>query len=148
MLIKDKEGNKAPVALLSTNVEMSVDQMISYFIRRWSMEVTFKEVRAQLGVETQRQWSDQAIARTTPSLMALLTIVTLWANSLHKSKLLNAQSTAWYNKEHLTFLDAVAAVHTQIWEQKEFCMSDQQNDMIKIPKALLSELTTLLARDA
>ena len=30
----------------------------------------FQEVRTHLGVETQRQWSDQAIARTTPVLVS------------------------------------------------------------------------------
>src|SRR3954452_21729368 len=33
------------------------------------VEVTFREVRDHLGVETQRQWSDRAIARTTPCLL-------------------------------------------------------------------------------
>jgi hypothetical protein len=30
-------------------------------------------------VETQRQWSDRAIARTTPALLGLYSLVTLWA---------------------------------------------------------------------
>jgi hypothetical protein len=148
VLIKDEEGNKEPVALLSTHTQMSAEQIILCFIRRWSMEVTFKEVRAHLGVESQRQWSDPAIARTTPSLMALFSIVTIWANSLPKSKLLAIQPTAWYHKEQPTFSDALAAVRVQIWEQRKFCISDQQSDIIQIPRALLSELTTLLARAA
>ena len=148
VLIKDNDTDAEPAALLSTNVELSAEQIIAYFIRRWSMEVTFREVRTHLGVETQRQWSDQAIARTTPSLMALFSIVTLWANGLHKKKILHLQSTAWYNKEHPTFSDALAAVRTQIWEQRNFCMSDEKGKIIKIPIALLNELTTLLARAA
>src|SRR5215210_7428288 len=99
------------------------------------MEVTFREVREHLGVESQRQWSDQAIARTTPSLMALFSIVTLWANNLFKNRLVIIQPTAWYKKEHPTFSDALAAVRSQIWQQREFCLSDEQGEMIKIPKA-------------
>ena len=148
VLIKDEEGNKEPLALLSTHTPRSAEQIILCFIRRWSMEVTFKEVRAHLGLESQRQWSDPAIARTTPSLMALFSIVTIWANSLPKSKLLPIQPTAWYHKEQPTFSDALAAVRVQIWEQRKFCISDQQSDIIQIPRALLSELTTLLARAA
>jgi hypothetical protein len=148
VLIQDIQGKKDPVALLSVNIELSVEQIIACFIKRWSMEVTFKEVRTHLGVETQRQWSDLAIARTTPSLMALFSIVVLWANSLHKSKLLTLPSTAWYHKEQPTFSDALAAVRIQIWEQREFSISDEQGDIIKIPKAMLNELTTLLARAA
>lgn len=148
VLIKDKEGKKEPVALLCTGTAMSIEQIISCFIRRWSLEVTFKEVRAHLGVETQRQWSDNAIAKTTPSLMAMFSMVTLWAEQLHKKKLLHIQTAAWYKKEQPSFSDALAAVRTQIWKQKDFSMSDQKCDMIEIPKALFSELTTLLARAA
>lgn len=47
------------------------------------VKVTFLEVRAHLGVETQRQWSDKAIiGRTTPALMGLYGLVTLWADDL------------------------------------------------------------------
>lgn len=76
---------------------MIAGQIISYFVRL-EHEVMFEEVRAQLGIETQRQWSDQAIARATPSLMALFGVVTLWAEALQKKKLLDVQFTAWYHK--------------------------------------------------
>lgn len=148
VLIKDKQRNKRPVALLSTDVSLQAEQIIGYFIRRWSMEVTFKEVREQLGVESQRQRSDRAIACTTPMLMALFSIVTLWANSLFKSRLLKMQPSAWYTKKHATFSDALAAVRRQIWQQRELYLSEQQGEMIKIPKALFGELTELLARAA
>lgn len=148
VLIKDGQRDKKPVALLSTDVNLQAEEVIKHFIRRWSMEVTFREVREHLGVETQRQWSDQAIACTTPSLMALFSIVTLWANSLYENRLVKMQLSAWYKKEHPTFSDALAAVRTQIWQQREFYLSEEQEEMIKIPKALFGELTELLARAA
>lgn len=77
VLIKDGQRDKKPVALLSTDINLQAEQVIGYFIRRWSIEVTFREVREHLGVETQRQWSDRAIASTTPSLMGLFSVVTL-----------------------------------------------------------------------
>jgi hypothetical protein len=148
VLIKGGQGDKKPVALLSTDINLQAEEIINYFIRRWSMEVTFREVREHLGVETQRQWSDRAIACTTPSLMALFSIVSLWANRLCKNRLVKMQPTAWYKKEHLTFSDAIAAVRTQIWQQREFYLSEEKGEMIKIPRALFSELTELLARAA
>jgi hypothetical protein len=48
-------------------------------VSRWQLEVMFQDVRAHLGVETQRQWSDLAILRTTPALLDLFSLVTLWA---------------------------------------------------------------------
>ena len=148
VLIQDKQSNKKPAALLCTDMSMSAEQIILYFIRRWSMEVTFKEVREQLGVETQRQWSDRAIARETPSLMGLFSIVSMWANTLFKNRLVKTESTAWYKKKHPTFSDAMAAVRKQLWQQRELCISEEHGEMIKIPKALYSELTEILARAA
>ena len=73
-------------------------QIVSWFVRRWSVEVTFQETRAHLGVETQRQWSDRAIARTTPCLLALFSIVTLLATRLSARERRRTATTAWYAK--------------------------------------------------
>lgn len=114
VLIFDEQRDKKPVALLSTNIHLDTEQIISYFIRRWSMEVTFKEVREQLGVESQRQWSNRAIACATPTLMGLFSIVNLWANSLFKNRSLKLQPSAWHEKQLPIFPDALAAVRMQI----------------------------------
>jgi hypothetical protein len=108
VLIKDPLGQKAPMALLSTDLALDAQRVINFFIRRWTLEVSFEEVRRHLGVESQRQWSDLAIARTTPVLMGLLSIVTLWAHQLQKQKEIRAQTSAWYQKLHPTFSDAIA----------------------------------------
>ena len=62
VLIRDPEGLLEPIALLCTDQELSALDIVTYFVRRWSVEVTLQEGRAHLGVETQRQWSDLAIA--------------------------------------------------------------------------------------
>jgi hypothetical protein len=77
VLIRDPEHRFAPQALLCTDLARDPAQIVAWFVRRWQVEVTFQEARAHLGVETQRQWSDRAIVRTTPCLLALFSIVTL-----------------------------------------------------------------------
>lgn len=77
VLVRDPLEKFKPQALLSTNLKSDPVEMLEYFVRRWQVEVTFEEARAQLGMETQRQWSDKAIARTTPAVLALFSIVTL-----------------------------------------------------------------------
>lgn len=148
VLIKDEEDKKEPVALLCTNAVLETEQIIAYFIRRWSMEVTFEESRAHLGVETQRQWSDKAIERSTPCLMGLFSLTALWADRLQKQQKLTTERTAWYQKEKPTFSDAIAAVRSNIWQDDYFYTSMQKNDMVKIPKQLLDQLTRLLAAAA
>jgi hypothetical protein len=91
----------------------------AWFVSRWQVEVTFAEVRAHPGVETQRQWSDKAILRTTPVLLGLFSIVTLWATDLYKSRKFKPRTIAWYPKAVLTFSDAIAAVRREIWSAPE-----------------------------
>ena len=61
-------------ALVCTDTEADPLQIVQWFLLRWRIEVTFQEVRAHLGVETQRQWSDKAISRTTPLLLGLVSL--------------------------------------------------------------------------
>lgn len=79
------------------------------------VEVTFQEVREHLGVETQRQWSDRAIARTTPLLLGLFSWVTMVANLLHQERPSAPRTDPWYAKTEPTFIDAIALVRRQLW---------------------------------
>ena len=136
VLIRDPQGCFKPQALLSTNVAPAPAQILTWFVRRWTMEVTFEEARAHLGLETQGQWNDRAIARTTPALRSLYTIITLTAQLLIEKGATCVRSTAWYRKTRPTFADAIALVRRQLWEHIHFSTSPQETEMIKIPRAL------------
>ena len=136
VLVRDPQGRFKPQALLSTNLEHTCEQMLAWFVRRWTMEVTFEEARAHLGMETQRQWSDRAIARTTPALLSLYSIITLTTQLLIEKGATCVRSTAWYHKTHPTFSDAIALVRRQLWEHLHFSTSQQETEMIKIPREL------------
>ena len=118
--------------LVSNDSSLTADQIIEYFVRRWSIETTFALVRAHLGVESQRQWSKLAIARTTPVLMGLFSIVTLLANSLQKQGRLIRQVSSWYIKSQLTFSDALAGVRRYLWQEMNFCTSDSEVIHVKM----------------
>ncbi|HJQ67761.1 MAG TPA: transposase [Blastocatellia bacterium] len=141
VLIRDPRGEFEPQALLSTDLDHTPQQILTWFARRWRMEVTFEEVRAHLGVETQRQWSDPAIARTTPALMALYSIVTLTSGTLMKAERRVIRTAAWYAKRQPTFSDAIALLRRHMWSQSYFSISDSGSEMIKIPRSLLERLT-------
>jgi hypothetical protein len=145
VLLRDPAGKLAPVALLSTGLELSAQQIVGYFVRRWAIEVTWEEARAHLGLETQRQWSDKAIERTTPVLLGLFSIVTLLANRLQQQGQLQIAASAWYKKEKPTFSDAIAAVRRLLWQEINFSTSDKQDEMVKIPKSLLQHFRQVLA---
>ncbi len=141
VLIRDPEGEFKPQALLCTDRCVDPVQVIAWFVQRWQLEVTFEEVRAHLGVETQRQWSDAAIARVTPALLGLFSWITLAAHRLQAHELLSVRTAAWYAKPLPTFSDAIAAVRRELWPGAgSFCMSPARPDMTKIPRALLDRL--------
>ena len=137
VLIRDPQKPVDPQALLATAPNLAPEAIIGYFVRRWQVEVTFQESRRHLGVETQRQWSERAIARTTPVLFALFSITTLIADRLQRHQPLPLQHSAWYRKPQPTFADALAAVRQVLWQAPGFCTSPSEAETVEIPKALL-----------
>lgn len=141
VLIRDPLGEFDPMALLTTDLNDKPQDVLQWFVRRWRMEVTFEEARAHLGVETQRQWNDLAIGRTTPALMALYSIVTLTTGALMKGKTKMIRTAAWYAKTQPTFSDAIAMVRRHLWSHCHFSTSGQHSEVIKIPRSLYERLT-------
>lgn len=131
VLIRDPKGKFKTQALLSTDLNVTPAQMIKWFVLRWQLEVTLHEVREHLGVETQRQWSDLAILRTTPALLGLFSLVTLLAHQHARRKKLPIRQTAWYHKTEPTFSDALALVRRQIWQHECFRTTDPPTDSRK-----------------
>jgi hypothetical protein len=136
VLIRDPLNRFAPQALLCTDPTRDPAQIVSWFVQRWQVEVTFQEARTHLGLETQRQWSDKAIARTTPCLLALFSIVTLLASRLPARERRQVARAAWYHKPQPTFSDALAAVRQAIWREQAFVTSRRRSDRAKVRSAL------------
>jgi hypothetical protein len=145
VLIRDPLGKFEPLALQSTDLRVSAQQIVEWFVKRWQVEVTFEEARAHLGVETQRQWSDLAIKRTTPGLLGLFSLVTLFAHQLLQGEELVARSAAWYQKALPTFSDTLALVRQHLWPLNISWLSPDKDDVVIIPKLLLDRLTDTLA---
>jgi DDE superfamily endonuclease len=145
VLIRDLEGKFEPQALLSTDQTAAAAQIVEWFVQRWQLEVTFEEARAHLGVETQRQWSDLAIVRTTPALLGLFSLVSVFAHQLLQGNALAGRQAAWYQKQRPTFSDTLAFVRQQLWSVSISWMSPAKDDVVIIPKALFDRLTDTLA---
>jgi len=145
VLIRDPLGKFDPQALLSTDLTLSAQQIVEWFVLRWQLEVTFEESRAHLGIETQRQWSALAIVRTTPALLGLFSLVTLFAHQLLQGQELPPRQAAWYQKSVPTFSDTLAFVRQQLWQVSISWISGAKPDVVVIPKALFDRLTDTLA---
>lgn len=132
VLVRDPTNEMDPLPLMSTDVTLTAIRMIELYVDRWGLEVTFQETREHLGVETQKQWSDKAIARTTPILMSLYTIVCLIGHRLNEETPLTAEKAAWYDKKTVTFSDLLKAVRIALWKDNLFFRKEFSDPSIQI----------------
>ncbi len=135
VLVRDPSGRYEPRAFRCTDQEQEPVSIISDYLKRWSLEVTFEESRAHLGIETQRQWSDLAIERSTPSLLGLYSLVALFAQGLHPDGQIPVAQAAWYPKSRATFSDVLMEVRRALWNNFTYGTSPDDPDMQLVPKA-------------
>jgi hypothetical protein len=140
VLTRDPEGNREPKAYFCTDQRQSPVEVVGSFIKRWTIEVTFEESRAHLGVETQRQWSDLAIERSTPCLLGMFSLVALFGVALHPDGKVPVQRTAWYPKSEATFSDVLAQVRRHLWGNFTFQTSPQDPDVYLVPRSHVDRL--------
>jgi DDE superfamily endonuclease len=140
VLVRDPKGRLAPRAYFSTCTHDRPRTVVQQFIQRWSIETTFEESRAHLGLETQRQWSDRAIERTTPCLSGLYSVVALLAHALYPDGKVPVQRAAWYPKNHATFADVLATIRHQVWSAVGYSTLADAPDLVAIPRSELSRL--------
>jgi hypothetical protein len=148
VLVADPAGEDRPQAFFATDDGLAPERIVELFVLRWNVEVTFEETRRHLGVETQRQWSDLAIARTTPALMGLFSLVCLMALRLVGGGAMPVRQAAWYKKKDATFSDVLAFVRRAIWAGKYFVNSETGGDRLEISRRDLDALLDQLAAAA
>ena len=148
VLLRDPEGQFDPRALPCTDPDREPVQIIGWFVQRWPVEVTFREARDHLGLESQRQWSDQAIARATPCLLGLFSLVALLGSRLSTHTKRAVARAAWYRKRQPTFADTLAAVRKEIWAAQGFSISRPGSDSRKLPRRLREGIAYALCHAA
>jgi DDE superfamily endonuclease len=140
VVVADPEGKLRMEAFFCTDSEATPVEILQWVVMRWSVEVTFEEARAHLGLETQRQWSDRAITRTTPVLLALFSLVTVITLKLSHGGQIPVPVTAWYRKAEPTFADCLALVRRQLWRARYLVNSTHEAECIQFPQAALDLL--------
>jgi hypothetical protein len=140
VLVRDPAGKLPMRAYFSTDLEQPAPAIIADVVKRWAIEVTFEESRAHLGVETQRQWNDLAIERTTPALLGLFSLIALLGRALYPDGHLPLPQSAWYHKTEASFSDVLALVRQALWGNFNYQTSAVDPDMVLIPRADLQRL--------
>jgi len=146
VLVRDPGGEKEPQAFLCTDLTADPVDILRWFVRRWRVETTLEEARRHLGMETQRQWSDLAILRTTPALLGLFSLVTLWATQFQAGQGLPPECVRWYPKHAATFSDALALVRRELWTSPTSAPSRSDRDAPKLSPDVLNRLLLVACR--
>jgi hypothetical protein len=136
VLVRDPLGKLEPRAYFTTDLNASSLQILTWIIMRWGIEVTFEEVRAHLGFETQRQWNKLAIARTSPAILGLFSLVVLLAHHLLGDASLPVRTAAWYVKSEATFSDVIAFVRFYLWTHSKFVNSQAKTRPLPISNSV------------
>lgn len=144
VLVRDPLGKFKAAAFCCTDLRVLPEQIIAWYVLRWNVEVTFEDCRAHLGLETQRQWNDLAIARTTPILLALYALVVLLAHHLTLDQALPTRSAAWYTKSEATFADVIAFVRRYLWWHLQFPNPRPHPRLVAFPTSVLDSLLDAL----
>lgn len=141
VLTRDPAGKRPAKAIFSTEPTQAAEEIIDDFMKRWSLEVTFEEGRAHLGIETQRQWSDLSIERKTPLLFSLYSLIALFGQRLCSDGDIPIRVAAWYRKRVATFCDVLALVRQQFWGFSTFSTAASHPDAVLVPRAMLERLS-------
>ncbi len=140
VLTRDPASKHEPKASFSTHQAQCAAELVEDFVKRWPLEVTYEESRAHLGVETQRQWSDVAIERSTPCLLGLYSLVVLLGRALHPDGQIPVQQAAWYPKTQASLSDVLATVRRHLWGGLTFHTSPADPHVCLVPRADLARL--------
>ena len=146
MLVRDPSGETEPQAFLCTDQQVEPADILRWFVRCWRTETTFEEARRHLGMETQRQWSDLALLRTTPALLGLFSLVTRWADQLAAEHGPVADCVRWYSKPLPTFSDALALTRPELWTAQGFAISPPHRTAQNVPADLCHRLLLVACR--
>ena len=99
----------------STRIDRSAVSIIESYVLRWSLEVTFQEAREHLGLESARNWAKMSVTRTVPCLLGLFTLISLYFRRLCQTAPPKPRGADWYQKQELTFSDALIAIRKNLW---------------------------------
>jgi len=144
VLTRDPAAKRPAKAFFSTDPAQPAEEIVVDFMKRWCVETTFEESRAHLGIESQRQWSDLAIARTTPLLFGLYSLVTLFGSALTHDEPPPLQRASWYHKPAATFSAMLALVRRHLWGNCTFPTSRSNPNVVLLPRSTLAQLAYAL----
>lgn len=144
VFVHDLDGTHRDEYFFSTDATMTPKEIVETFTGRWSIEVTFEEMRAHLGLETTRGRTEKTVLRAAPSLFGLYSVVALAYAALPERQA-RAGRVQWIGKTETTFSDAIAAIRQHLWRNWVFKQGTHAQAFAKLPPSTQAFLLASLA---
>jgi DDE superfamily endonuclease len=144
VFVHDCTGTHRDEYFFTTNQKLSPGEVIELYTGRWSIETTFQEMRAYLGLETTRGWSPQTVLRVAPCLLGLYTVVAVLYSQL-PARHTRGQAITWPGKKDVTFSDAITAVRRWLWQEWIFAIPGHREAFSKLRRPFQAMLLSALA---
>ena len=129
--VHDCTGTHRDDYLFTTDVGLSAQTIIETFTGRWSIETTFQEMRAYLGLETTRGRCAQTVLRVAPCLLGLYSVVAVLYTQMPQ-RYTRLPGIDWPGKEEVTYSDAITAVRRWLWQDWIFAIPGHREAFSKL----------------
>jgi DDE superfamily endonuclease len=144
VFVHDCTGTHRDEYFFSTDLKLSPEAVIELYTGRWSIETTFQEMRAYLGLETTRGWSPATVQRVAPCLLGLYTVVAVLYSRL-PARYGRVRVIDWPGKKDVTFSDAITAVRRWLWQEWIFAIPGHRQAFAKLSRPFQAMLLYAVA---
>jgi hypothetical protein len=130
-------GGRNDQAYYTTACQDTAEIVLSRYASRWSVEVSYHDIKGHLGLEQPQNWTRPAVRRTAPLALLMYSLVTLWyASEGHRHHKLS--TWPWYRaKSQASFADMLAALREQSVKQEVSSMAVHGRGSKNLVKMLL-----------
>lgn len=147
VFVRDETGTRRDEYDFCTQPGLFVPaDIVSYYTQRWTIEVTFQELRAHLGFETPRQRVANLVQRMAPLLLGVFSLVSVLYHRHLASHEPTVNSRPWYGKTEPTFSDALETVRRELWTHTVFAQPHFARALAKTPIQLKNTLLDFLCQ--
>lgn len=145
VVVRDPNGKRADEIFFTTDRTLSPAGIVECYVRRWSIEVTFEEVRRHLGIETLRNRSQNAVRRSVPMLFALYSLIVTWFALFKSGNGVYINRTPWYKKKHITFSDMMKVARFDILNELVSLQDDKPSTEFQVASLTMNIIYSLIA---
>ena len=131
----------------STVIDAAAERVLAWYAMRWSIEVTIRDVKQELGLAQPQARVERAVRRLAPTLLLTYSLVVLWFARGGRSGWRPPRQPWYPSKHHASFADMLAALREQTLRER-FRAVLKDPGSAAVPRNVVKTLLTLVKRAA